>query len=45
LALLHVRTKLKKIMIINAYAPTKEKDDFTKDQFHNKLEQIYDTRK
>jgi hypothetical protein len=38
-----VKTKFKKTTIINAYAPTEDKDDFTKDQFHNKLEQIYDT--
>jgi len=38
-----VKTKFQKMMIINAYAPTEDKDDFTKDQFHNKLEQIYDT--
>jgi len=37
------KQNLKKIIIINAYAPTEGKDDFTKDQFHNKLEQIYDT--
>lgn len=38
LALLHVKTKFKKLTIINAYAPAEDKDDFTKDQFHNKLE-------
>jgi len=31
------------MMIINAYAPTEDKNDFTKDQFHNKLGKIYDT--
>jgi hypothetical protein len=30
-------------MIINVFAPTEDKDDFTKDQLHNKLEQTYDT--
>ena len=28
--------------IINAYTPTKDKDELTKDQFYYKLEQHYD---
>jgi hypothetical protein len=34
-----MRTKLFNPTIINAYAPTEDKDELTKDQFYNRLEQ------
>jgi exonuclease III len=40
---LQVRTKFFNLMIINAYAPTKDKDELIKDQFCYKLEQAYET--
>jgi hypothetical protein len=38
-----MRTKLFNLTIINAYAPTEDKDELTKDQFYYRLEQAYET--
>jgi hypothetical protein len=40
---LFVRTKFFYLMIINAYAPTEDKDELIKDQFYYKLEQVCET--
>jgi hypothetical protein len=41
LCCLWVRTKYFNLMVINAYAPTENKDELIKDQFCYKLEQAY----
>lgn len=43
ICLIRVRTKFFNLSLINAYAETEDKEDFTKDSFYNALERIYDT--
>jgi hypothetical protein len=43
LCCLRVRTKFFNLTIINACAPTEDKDELIKDQFCYKLEQAYET--
>jgi hypothetical protein len=38
-----VRTKFFNLTIVNAYAPTEDKDELLKDQFYYKLEHAYVT--
>jgi hypothetical protein len=39
---LRLKTRFFTLSIINAYAPTKDKEELVKDEFYQNLEQAYD---